>query len=63
MDKIIKVTLEYEDEIKTINGEEAEMWLDNANACVSIAAIHNMNPFDKRPTMWNIKFKPHNLKQ
>lgn len=54
MGKILKVTLEFEDEIRTIEGEEAEAWLDNANGCASIAHIHNMNPFDKRPTQWII---------
>lgn len=50
--KIKKVTLEYDDFIYQIEGEEAEKW-DRYNTKLAVfAKIHGMNPFDRDPIKW-----------
>ena len=58
--KILKVTLEFNDRINTVEGEEAEKWLSHGNTCATLAAIRNMNPFDSDPIKWNVKIKEQN---
>jgi len=40
MSKILKVTFEYEDEIHTLEGEQAEKWLQRANGMCAFSATH-----------------------
>ena len=44
MSKILKVTLEFEDTIQTLEGKEAQKWLDAADAATSMEFIHG-RPF------------------
>lgn len=54
MSKLLKVTMEYDDHYSVIEGEEAEIWLANADSLCVMAANRagNQNPFDHRPTKW-----------
>lgn len=56
MSKIIKVTLEYDDKIQTLEGEEAEKWLSHGNSLCVMASNRagNQNPFDTDPVKWTI---------
>ena len=42
--KLVKVTLEFEDKIQTLVGEEAEKWLQAANRVAIMEHIHG-RPF------------------
>jgi hypothetical protein len=53
--KLLKVTLEYEDKIMTIEGAEAEKWNNYNLAVAQLAQLHNMNPFKDNPINWNIE--------
>ena len=57
MSKIIKVTLEFDDKIMTIEGEEAEKWDNHCLGMATLASIHKMNPFDSDPIKWNVQEK------
>lgn len=52
MTKILKVTIEYEDETLTVEGKEAEKWHQHCQSIGTLAYIHNMNPFDTDPINW-----------
>lgn len=58
--KLLKVTLEYEDKIMTIEGTDAEKWNNHNLAVSQIAQIHNMNPFKDDPIIWTITDKRDN---
>ena len=66
MSKILKVTIEFEDKILSLEGEEAVKW-DKHNVSLALGAsnrVGNQNPFDTDPVKWTetprIQFK--NLK-
>lgn len=50
-----KVTLEYDDEIRTIKGDEAQKWSDHNKTLAILAQSHRMNPFDIDPVRWKVK--------
>jgi len=50
--KLLKVTLEYEDKIMTIEGDECGKWNNHNLAVAQLAQIHNMNPFLNDPITW-----------
>jgi hypothetical protein len=52
--KLLKVTLEYEDKIMTIEGTEAEKWNEHNLSVAQLAQIHNINPFKDDPINWNV---------
>lgn len=54
MSKIIKIIVEYDDNIQTLEGDAAAEWIDNVNACVHLVQVHGMNPFVTKPAPWNI---------
>ena len=41
-DKLLKVTLEFEGKIQTLEGEEANSWLKELNSAAFMSAIHGM---------------------
>lgn len=53
--KLLKVTLEYEDKIMTIEGEEAEKWNNHNLSVAQFVQLHNMNLFKDNPINWNIE--------
>ncbi len=57
MPKLLKVTLEYDDEIMTIDGKEAEKWNHCNTVLATLAYAHGMNPFDAYPVKWTIEKK------
>jgi hypothetical protein len=59
--KLLKVTLEYEDKIMTLEGEEAEKWNNHNLAVAQSAQLHNMNPFKDDPINWTISTNPKAL--
>ena len=54
MSKILKVTIEYENKIMIVEGEEAEKWQKNNESVVAIAYVHGMNAFDSNPIKWRV---------
>ena len=54
MSKTLKVTIEHDDKIMILEGEEVEKWGRHCASVGSIASIHNMNPFDTDPVKWTI---------
>ena len=44
MSKLLKVTMEFEDYIQTLTGEEAEKWLEACNGMATMEHIHG-RPF------------------
>ena len=52
--KIVKVTFEYEDEIRWLEGETAQKWLDAANSTAVMEHIHG-RPFPE--FKWKTKKK------
>lgn len=59
--KLLKVTLEYEDKIMTIDGYEALKWNDHNLIVAQFAQFHNVNPFKDNPINWNISTNPKAL--
>lgn len=55
--KTLKVIIEFEDEIWTIEGEEAEKWQAHNFSVASLAQNHGMNPFQFNPIKWSKKKK------
>lgn len=62
MSKIKKVTIEFDDKIMMLEGEEAEKWSEHNSALASLAYTHNMNLFDLDPVKW-IKWKIEQIKE
>lgn len=54
MSKILKVTIEFDDHIRTVEGPEAEKWHQHSLSVSSLANVHGMNPFDTDPINWQI---------
>ena len=54
MSKILKATIEYDDKIFIVEGEEAEKWQENNESVASIAYVHGMNAFDSNPIKWQV---------
>jgi hypothetical protein len=44
MSKLLKVTMEFDDKIQVLEGEEAQKWLDACNATCVMEHIHG-RPF------------------
>jgi hypothetical protein len=47
-----KVTLEFDEEIWTAEGEEVERWDRFQSSVCALAQIHGMNPFQNEPIKW-----------
>ena len=62
MSKILKVTIEYDDKIITLEGEEAEKWQQHGDSLSTMASIRagNQNPFDTDPVKWKTEIKDLN---
>ena len=55
---IQKVTIEYDDHIKTLEGEQAKIWEDKCIQVSLFVQAHGQNPFDVKPYIeWAIKKK------
>ena len=54
MSKLLKVTMEFEDKIQELSGEDAQKWLDACNSITTMSWIHG-NSFPK--FNWQIKEK------
>lgn len=52
--KILRVTVEYEDQILTIEGAEAEKWNQHNIQVAMMAQVHSHNPFFTDPINWHI---------
>ena len=52
MSKLLKVTLEFEDKVLTVEGSEAEKWDSHNMHVASFAEVHNFNPFTNDPIKW-----------
>ena len=52
MNKLLKVTLEFDDKTMTIEGNEALRWEEMCNSLSILAQAHGMNPFDESPIKW-----------
>ena len=57
MSQILKVTLEFDDKIMELEGEEAVKWSNNCESVGSIAMVHGMNAFDSNPVKWKVTTK------
>ncbi len=55
--KLLKVTLEFEDEIKTLEGKEADEWIKLIDNMCVFAQHRNQNPFEHIKFNWNVKSK------
>ena len=53
MSKLLKVTLQFDDKIMSIEGEEVEKWQSHCHSLETLASVHGMNPFDSDPIHWN----------
>lgn len=51
--KLLKVTLEFEDRIMSIEGDEAEKWRQHNRLVAVLASTHGNNPFWSDPIKWN----------
>jgi hypothetical protein len=47
-----KVSLEFDDEIWIVEGDEAEKWDKHQTSISLLAQIHGMNPFQNDPINW-----------
>jgi len=54
MSKLLKVTLEFDDCVKQIEGKEAEKWGEYADSTIDVSRIHGYYPFDSDPIRWEI---------
>ena len=54
MSKLLKVTLQFDDKIMSIEGEEAEKWNSHCSSVARLASTHGMNPFDSDPIRWKV---------
>ena len=54
MNKIIKITMEFEDHVQELSGEDAEKWLEACNSTCVMEHIHG-RPFPN--FKWKIKDK------
>ena len=52
MNKLLKVTLEYDDHISTIEDKEAQKWDQHCQTVSMLAKIHGANVFDDDPIKW-----------
>jgi hypothetical protein len=54
MSKLLKVTMEFEDKVQTLEGEEAQRWLTALNGQCTMEHVHG-RPFPE--FKWKIKDK------
>lgn len=53
--KLVKVVLEYDTEVVSINDpEEAKKWLENVNSICAFMENREMNPFKEWQPHWTI---------
>ena len=52
--KLIKIIFEYEDEIRTLEGDKAQEWLDACNEMTMYCAVHG-NEFPHFE--WGVEYK------
>jgi len=57
MSRLLKITLEYEDEIRTLEGEDVMKWLYATNANTDLAFVRDMNAYDDLKVTWVVKKK------
>jgi hypothetical protein len=55
MSRLLKITLEYEDEIRTLEGEDVMKWLYATNANTDLAFV--VNAYDDLKVTWVVKKK------
>ena len=56
--KIIRVIIEKEYEILTIENEEAQKWVLHNRFIATLASLQGNNPFDHDSINWKIQRKP-----
>jgi hypothetical protein len=52
-----KVTLEFDDEIMVLEGMDAVLWINAADATAGYAYFHGCNAFDKLDVTWDVTKK------
>jgi hypothetical protein len=52
MATLLKVTLEFDDHTRTLEGPEAQKWQQHTDSLATLGHYHNMNPFDQDPVVW-----------
>jgi len=57
MSRLLRVTLEFDDKIVSIEGEEVKKWELYNTSITTLAHTHGMNPFDRDPIKWMIQNK------
>lgn len=55
--KIKKITIEYENEIKFLYGEDAELWQYLIENMTMFCEMHNNNPFKNTNLNWKTEKK------
>lgn len=55
--KILKVTIEKEYEILSIEGDEANKWVLHNRTMATIASLQGQNPFDYDSINWKVQRK------
>lgn len=55
--KLLKVSLEFENEIKTLSGEEAQKWFEISNILILNAYARGHRPFESNKFHWEIVAK------
>lgn len=55
--KLVKVVLEYENEIHTLKDKDARKWMDACDSCTGLVSFHGMNPFNTLDVNWKIERK------
>lgn len=50
--KLLKVTLEYENEIYSLEGKEAIEWIEDINNMSIMLEIRKQNPFSEKRPNW-----------
>ena len=51
-DIIRKVTIEFDNKVLTVEGEEAKKWQEHNKTLSFFAKTHGQNPFDSDPINW-----------
>jgi hypothetical protein len=57
MSRLLKVILEFDDKIMTIEGDEALKWDSHNISLAVLANSHSINPFDHDPVRWTVQTK------
>lgn len=65
MSKILKVTIEFDDKILVLEGDQAEKWKRYSDMLAVAASnrVGNQNPFETDPVRWTIINLPFDPKE